>query len=698
MRKLWRMIAILGLVLVQLQACFTMFTAGRVHAQTGQVILSTPVVQVTAEGTRHDDYVAWQIDYDLTPSTDTSTRSLRLLISNDEAGQIPATDVHGDLQDDAQTQPWWRMATPTATAATGQVIVRTASDVQQVYVRVQVDRHLLGESTEMLAGEDAQPKKVTLAAATTEDFAGSETAESEDAQPANPDEQTGNQTSQQPTDGSTSAGNQSANLKPELPATAQPEEKPDTQEDVTTTEASGPDRQDEKIPDTDATDAEAAVEPPSIITRPEPEILPDSELTPDVEPQPNDTALASGPVSGIQALVLWSNDGPNIKEGDEFFTRRDTILRVFRVASATQPVTWQDALPGEYICPVDTMVTIDHLEVYRDPDTKAKWHYVVKMFDQETYQPGNPSDVVVSDRIAGYRPATLWNKESIELDAAVPYRAYTFYNDAPRQYLNFWKRSDALANWEHLNGAVFSVSRNGKVAHDLKQTIPTSGMFEIQLLEGEYLFTETVAPEGYEPGAQFRVSVTLDDEYNTQITADGLVKVNGNNAFYNRKNPYHFRLIKSASTGERLAGASFQISGDSVFAQGKTNRQGELELDPKPDLPPGNYEIEELAAPEGFAELAGTFTLTIGANHQTVALTYSGSDLEKKDYRVEMVPSATGNATDYVVYIVNHAAGPPVAQGSLPHTGGPGHWWLISAGLLLMFGATLIHRQQRRWD
>jgi LPXTG-motif cell wall-anchored protein len=233
------------------------------------------------------------------------------------------------------------------------------------------------------------------------------------------------------------------------------------------------------------------------------------------------------------------------------------------------------------------------------------------------------------------------------------------------------------ANGNKLSGAVFEVKRNGVVFEGLSGT--ETGSFKLnQMPIGEYIFTETTAPDGYDGGASFTVKVEDNGNGGLKLTSEGI----NNKQVINELKPFELELVKYNRDSEKLPGAEFSIKGMGIDTSGTTNSEGVLEFDSDIQLKPGTYTIKETAAPDGYLKHEGEFTLVIPSEGKEATLEYSKDDLDDSDYSVQKLEytnsEAKYNKVSISIMDIEEADVP------LPLTGGSGLGAFIVIGILLI--------------
>lgn len=152
------------------------------------------------------------------------------------------------------------------------------------------------------------------------------------------------------------------------------------------------------------------------------------------------------------------------------------------------------------------------------------------------------------------------------------------------------------------------------------------------------------------------------------------------------------KVNKNAPNGELLEGAEFALYSDAELsdliktltdADKDGNKDGKIEIGM---LEVGTYWLKETKAPEGYQLLEKPIKITVSKNtnpaegKETVGIVeidYNGID----DWNIGPVSNESGAVTIKV---------PNMMLYSLPEAGGPGIYWYIFSGILLMAGAMLI--------
>lgn len=159
---------------------------------------------------------------------------------------------------------------------------------------------------------------------------------------------------------------------------------------------------------------------------------------------------------------------------------------------------------------------------------------------------------------------------------------------------------------EPLQGAVF-VLRNalGTIIRDRLVTGENGSLILSDLAPGEYILVETDAPEGYIRNTD-QIPFTIEDE------AEGKPETVNLGSFINYQG--HVQLEKMDVNGELLADAVFELTDDSGERVDllTSNTDGIVFSGP---LAPGNYQLEEVRAPEGYITNSEKLSFMIADEH-----------------------------------------------------------------------------------
>ena len=160
------------------------------------------------------------------------------------------------------------------------------------------------------------------------------------------------------------------------------------------------------------------------------------------------------------------------------------------------------------------------------------------------------------------------------------------------------------ANNLPLAGAVYSLYRPGDAEPVATATSDVTGALRFTDLEpGDYILSETTAPEGFEPNPE-TFMVVVDEQGNVTINgefAEGF-------SIYDTLTPQpaRFSFLKTdGQTGQPLSGAVFRLS-DGETATSDNN--GVVDFG---DLTPGTYTMTEVSAPDGYDPSTAEYTVTV---------------------------------------------------------------------------------------
>lgn len=181
---------------------------------------------------------------------------------------------------------------------------------------------------------------------------------------------------------------------------------------------------------------------------------------------------------------------------------------------------------------------------------------------------------------------TVTNKSEIRLDD----KQYDSNTVATKRVSNgvLIRKVDQEDSSKFLAGATFQMlNKAGDVVREGTTNEAGEVLFK-DIEPGEYTVVETIAPEGYILDMTPKPLIIEAD--NSEI-----IELLFKNA---RNNVGVIQVEKvDAETKDRLAGAQFTLTSDQGIKTGKTNSDGELRFE---NLEPGQYILEEVAAPEGY--------------------------------------------------------------------------------------------------
>lgn len=217
------------------------------------------------------------------------------------------------------------------------------------------------------------------------------------------------------------------------------------------------------------------------------------------------------------------------------------------------------------------------------------------------------------------------------------------------------------------------------------------------LASGEYRVTEIEAPEGYiTENKSFEVTlpyIKTNPEDNT-ITVDESSQIGSSGTYCtitktvtNTKKTWEIIKRSSQNNNLTLSGAEFVLIPDKVDEKrttyyGKSNDNGKIiwfkdetrteTLVSEKEILPGKYTIKETKAPTGYMCSTESWTVNIGQNGSFISI--EGIDSQNKQEKDNKVTCYFENTAVY----------------ELPSTGGPGIFWYMIGGVLLMMAGVLI--------
>ena len=196
------------------------------------------------------------------------------------------------------------------------------------------------------------------------------------------------------------------------------------------------------------------------------------------------------------------------------------------------------------------------------------------------------------------------------------------------------------------------------------------------------------------------VGDTKEDEVKDTIESKAYDKgILGSVTFVNGKVlAQYWDIIKcsSQSTGLHLPDAEFELTDNknqNVIYYGKTDENGNLDWytsrtvaeegvvysNPVASIPKGEYTLTETKAPVGYLKSLETWTLKIAKSGALSEISSSASD----SIETQTVEDPDGKIIVYFLYKNQTAY-------NLPDSGGPGIFWSLIGGVLLMMAAALI--------
>lgn len=173
---------------------------------------------------------------------------------------------------------------------------------------------------------------------------------------------------------------------------------------------------------------------------------------------------------------------------------------------------------------------------------------------------------------------------------------------------------------------------NAKTKEKKTATTDKDGKIKITLSYGEWIYHETIAPEGYVKSDKYgkikvtENGVTIEEVFwNEPITADYILTKQ--DTISKKALPGCEVVIKNAETGEE------------VF-RGKTDESGKIKV----KLRYGKYVLEEVLAPEGYVKATKTLEINVTEN---------GAKIEQTLYndKIQTIPK-TNLASNFVMFII----------------------------------------------
>lgn len=235
----------------------------------------------------------------------------------------------------------------------------------------------------------------------------------------------------------------------------------------------------------------------------------------------------------------------------------------------------------------------------------------------------------------------------------------------------------------------FTSDQNGKVSF-------------VGLEWGTYRVTEIKAPDGYDLAEPYEITLCYTTnrdalEQDTPTYPDNMRKKLDDGAgdvVYN-KSKLNWQIVKKSSSDDNLTleNAEFELTktdlneGEAPATYyGKSDSEGVVQWYKNEThtesiaitaIPSGSYTLKETKAPTGYVVSDVTWTVEIGLNNVPLVI--------KKGDQVIASDTSGENEDKTLVYTFKNEA-----LYSLPEAGGPGIYWYIFSGILLMAGAMLI--------
>ena len=235
----------------------------------------------------------------------------------------------------------------------------------------------------------------------------------------------------------------------------------------------------------------------------------------------------------------------------------------------------------------------------------------------------------------------------------------------------------------------FTSDQNGKVSF-------------VGLEWGTYRVTEIKAPDGYDLAEPYEITLCYTTnrdalEQDTPTYPDNMRKKLDDGAgdvVYN-KSKLNWQIVKKSSSDDNLTleNAEFELTktdlneGEAPATYyGKSDGEGVVQWYKNEThtesivitaIPSGSYTLKETKAPTGYVVSDVTWTVEIGLNNVPLVI--------KKGDQVIASDTSGENEDKTLVYTFENKA-----LYSLPEAGGPGIYWYIFSGILLMAGAMLI--------
>ena len=274
----------------------------------------------------------------------------------------------------------------------------------------------------------------------------------------------------------------------------------------------------------------------------------------------------------------------------------------------------------------------------------------------------------------------------------------------------------------------FNVTKVGSDVKTITITIPAgkteatyAGVDLKDLARGEYVVTETTtgyAVTGLVIGTETNCYYTPNPDgetatfklgwnvNNANVIADGVYNgggVLGVVEYTNDRVLSDWEIVKrsKSDTNSYLEGAVFELKSDAITYYGKSNANGVVEWfthNPndeefnegsdklQEEIAKGTYTFGELTAPTGYVKSEETWTIEFAAPGEISSIISSENSDEN------MVDKVITGEQQAIFYFDNSLAY------DLPSTGGPGIYWYMLGGVLLMMAGSLLVYKKRRGE
>ncbi|ERK56431.1 Cna protein B-type domain protein, partial [Gemella bergeri ATCC 700627] len=194
---------------------------------------------------------------------------------------------------------------------------------------------------------------------------------------------------------------------------------------------------------------------------------------------------------------------------------------------------------------------------------------------------------------------------------------------------------------KEIDGAQIEIKQKVKQDDDtFKENVISTWISEkgttqkLELREGEYIFHETAAPEGYKTVTDITFTVDKDSKVTVKDINGNTVKAEGNKLIVTDQDepvvpptpqPKEVQFSKVDIAGKELAGAKIQILKDGKVVD-KWTSTNEVH---KVKLSEGTYTFHEEAAPEGYLAVTD-ITFTVDKDGKVKVTNVNGNKVEAK--------------------------------------------------------------------
>lgn len=380
----------------------------------------------------------------------------------------------------------------------------------------------------------------------------------------------------------------------------------------------------------------------------------------------------------ITVKKLWDDD-QNI-----YSTRNEDIrlaLQVYQYNSDTKIWEWVDV--EDKFLDIKAGSTEESLEQNFTVPTKtldenggyvdAQYRVIEKVKDADGNYTGN--------RVYGYATPTPTDPKAGD---------YTVTNTLLKTNLSFTKVD---GQGKALPGVTFGLTR---ISDDKTQTWEWDSVISAEdgsvnfsgLPVGNYTLTELKTVDGYKIEGPWTFKV-VDNDGVLSIKGTGESPIENGATLANNLKPFDLTVKKVNENDEELLGATFELSGGDLEEPIEVSGGPEFNFT---DLKPGmSYTLTEKDAPDGYAKLIDSITITINADGSVSVEGIDESDCNVDNAVPDDEDPETINNNTITIKVTNKALVP------LPATGGQGTFLFFVIGILAIAvtGIYFVSRQKQ---